>query len=122
MAKQIGSLVLPDSMEWTNRYQWSPVAQSLARTLSGNQVIYSQPLNKGRPIILSAASGVTWLGLADVLALDAMAAIPDATYSLIWEAETFTVMFDQDQRGAIQFSPIWPHHDSHTGEIRLITV
>ncbi|MBF0625848.1 MAG: hypothetical protein HQL82_13695 [Magnetococcales bacterium] len=120
--KKLGDLILPDSLQWTDRWAWSPVAMETARTLGGAPVVWSQLLAKGRPITLEAAEDVTWLDLATVEALEAMAAQTGAAFTLIWEGASRSVMFRHFEAPAISFQPIWPHHDLFTGTVRLMTV
>ncbi|ABK43850.1 putative transmembrane protein [Magnetococcus marinus MC-1] len=120
--KQLGDLTLPESIQWTDRRAWSPVAMETARTLGGTPVLWSQPLIKGRPITLEAADGVTWLDQSTVMAIEAMAAQSGVVFPLIWGAESYQVMFRHHEPPAIQFQPIWPHHDLYTGTIKLFEV
>ena len=120
--KQLGSLTLPGSLQWTDRDAWSPVIQSTATTLGGGTVIFSQPQTAGQPITLEAEEQVTWLDQATVDALKDMASQAGATFTLIWEAELFLVMFRHHDPPAITFRPLWPHHDLFTGKIKLIKV
>ncbi|MBF0171738.1 MAG: hypothetical protein HQK87_11760 [Nitrospinae bacterium] len=120
--KKLGDLILPDSLQWTDRWEWSPVAMETTRTLGGAPVVWSQPLAKGRPITLEAADEVTWLDRATVEALEAMAAQPGAAFTLIWEGVSRSVMFRHFDAPAIAFQPIWPHHDLFTGTIKLMEI
>ncbi|MBF0155496.1 MAG: hypothetical protein HQL64_17310, partial [Magnetococcales bacterium] len=107
--KQLGDLILPDSLQWTNRYAWAPVAVETARTLGGSQVVWSAPLVGGRPIDLEAADDVTWLSLGQVQTIYAMAVQPGGVFTLIWDDEEFQVMFRHQDPPAISFTPIRPH-------------
>ena len=117
MAKQLDSIVLPDSMEWPARLDWTGLARSQQRTVGGGLVVWDQPLLRGQPIELIARDQVTWLDLSTVTALHALASAAGASYPLVWEGDSYTVIID-----SVQFRPIWPHHDQHTGRIRLTTV
>ncbi|MBF0153627.1 MAG: hypothetical protein HQL64_07800 [Magnetococcales bacterium] len=48
--KRLGDLILPASLQWTDLWDWSPVAQEAGRTLGGAMVTWSQPLSGGRPV------------------------------------------------------------------------
>ena len=120
--KKLGDLILPESLQWTDRHDWSPVAQETARTLGGTPVIWTQPLSGGRPVTLEATEDVTWLDQATVDAIRAMAAQAGASFTLIWEAETYTVMFRHDDPPAVKFQPLWPHHHLFSGTLKLMTV
>ena len=51
-----------------------------------------------------------------------MAAQAGATFTLTWGSESRVVMFRHFDPPAIQFRPIWPHHDLFTGTIKLMEV
>jgi len=120
--KQLGGLLLPNSMQWVDRDSWSPVIMETARTLAGASVTWSQPLSAGRPVTLAAEDGVTWLEQSAVNTLKDMAAQAGVVFPLVWEEETFTVMFRHNEPPAILFRPIWPHFHLFTGTLKLMTV
>ncbi len=122
MVKQLGTLVLPDSLEWAEEHEPFGIAQSTDRTLGGAQVVHTRTVTKGREITLQARERVCWLTQADVDAFKAMATQPGATFTLIWGSQTFTVMFRHHQPPAHEFEPLFPHGDTYTGRIRLMTV
>ena len=118
--KQLGDLILPDSLQWIDRDSWSPVNQEAATTLGGGTVIFSQTRIDGRPVTLEATDGITWLDQDAVDALKAMASQAGATFTLTWESESFTVLFGHHNPPAVSFTPLWPNHDLFTGTIKLI--
>ena len=120
--KQLGDLMLPNSIQWTDRWEWSPVAQETARTLGGTAVFWSQPLSGGRPITLVAEDGTTWLSLQQVEAIADMAVQAGAVFTLEWEGDVIPVLFRHQDLPAIQFKAIWPNYHLFTGSIKLITV
>ncbi len=113
--RQLGELVLPDSIQWVNRHKWSPVAQNTMRTLGGQLLVFSQELNNGRPITLFAEEDVTWFDQTAVDAIQEMAAQPGLLFNLIWDEENWQVMFRHNEPPATSFEPLWPHHDQFTG-------
>ena len=120
--KCLGDLILPNAIQWTDRWEWSPVAQETARTLGGTAVFWSQPLSGGRPITLDAEESVTWLSAQQVEAIAKMAAQAGAVFTLAWDSDLITVMFRHQDPPAIQFKAIWPNYHLFTGSIKLITV
>jgi hypothetical protein len=120
--KKLGDMLLPDGLQWTDRHDWSPVAQEVARTISGAQVVFCAAITGGRPVTLAAEEGVAWLSLAVVEELSSMAAQPGAAYLLEWEESSLLVMFRHHDPPPISVVPIWPHHELFTGTIRLMTV
>ena len=45
-----------------------------------------------------------------------------ATYTLIWESETMTVMFRNHEPPTVLFKPLWPNYHLYTGTIKLMKV
>ena len=118
--KKLGDLILPDSLQWIDHDSWSPVIQQTATTLGGAMVVFSQVRIDGQPVTLEANDGITWLDQETVDALKTMAAQAGATFTLIWESESFTVLFRHHDPPAVSFKPLWPNHDLFTGTIKLI--
>ena len=120
--KSLGDIILPDSLQWTNRYEWAPVAVEIARTLGGSQVVWSSPLVGGRPIDLEAEGDVTWLDSNQVKAIYAMAVQPGGVFTLAWEGVNFQVMFRHQDPPATSFKPLWPNSTLFNGSIKLMQV
>ncbi|MBF0126638.1 MAG: hypothetical protein HQM02_05440 [Magnetococcales bacterium] len=120
--KQLGGLILPDSLQWKNRYDWAPVAQETARTLGGGNVVWHSGLTGGRPIDLEAEGDVTWFTLAQVEAIHAMAVQPGSVFDLVLDGEVFQVMFRHQDPPTLSFTPIFPHARFFNGSIRLMEV
>jgi len=120
VAKTLGGLTLPDSIEWPDRYEHVPVASAVDVTLGGLAVIHSAPLVKGQNITLQARDQVCWLDTPTVQALQSLAAVPGATYTLDWEGEQHTVMFSGQR--PLRFDPVLPHASWWFATLILITV
>lgn len=120
--KRLDGLLLPQSIQWTDQWEWSPVAQETARTLGGTGVVWAQGLKGGRPITLEAQETVTWLNSAQVTTLYALASQAGGVFLLEWDDEQFNVMFRHQDYPATQFTPIFPHRSIYTGIIKLMTV
>ncbi|MBF0631105.1 MAG: hypothetical protein HQL89_08995 [Magnetococcales bacterium] len=120
--KRLGDLDLPDSMEWKNRYDWAPVAQETGRTLGGNLLVWHAQLTGGRPIDLAAEGEVSWLSIEQVSTLYAMSTQPGGVFHLVWEGETFQVMFRHQDPPALSVTPILPHSGLFNGTLKLMQV
>ena len=120
--KQLGDLILPDALQWTDRDSFSPVIQAMATTLGGGTAVFSQTRIDGRPVTLEAEDGITWLDQETVDAIQTMAAQPGASFTLTWEDEAFTVMFRHHDPPAVSLNPLWPNHDLFIGTITLMEV
>ena len=120
--RKLGTLILPDEAQWADQNEWSPVDQATVQTLGGKIIVFSQTLLNGRPITIEIQDGITWLDQESVDAVQAMALQAGATFSLIWDDETFTVMFRHHDPPAVSFKTIWPNYDLFIGSIKLIQV
>lgn len=120
--KKIGHLILPNAIQWTDRNAWSPVAMETARTLGGRLVTWTAPLDRGRPITLTAQLPSLWLPEESVVILRAMAAEAGAVFPLIWDEETYSVMFHHSGSPAVTFHAVRPGTGLYVGTIQLIEV
>lgn len=119
--KQLGDLILPDSLQWVDRYARLPVTQTVVQTLGGTPVVFGCPKVSGWSLTLVAEEEVTWLDMATVEALLLMAGEAGASFSLVWEeAMTCTVMFRHHEPPALDLKPLWPHHNQFVGSIKLM--
>ncbi|MBF0453265.1 MAG: hypothetical protein HQL72_00435 [Magnetococcales bacterium] len=116
--KKLGELLLPDSLQWIDRYAVSPVAQTVVQTLAGTPVAFHRQ-GGGTPITLTASKETTWLSHTTTEALLEMAAQAGAIYPLVWEEVTLNVGFRHHQPPALDLTPVWPHHTQFVGTIRL---
>lgn len=127
MAIILNGVTLSGSMQWTDRYAYSPVAQTVIRTLGGGSIVYSQGLSKGQPITLESQSDTGWITYAMLQALLAMAATPGAVYNLEVHGEFNDVVFRHDAAPAVDFTPLQPKAepdsgDYFTGTLKLLTI
>ncbi|MBF0627861.1 MAG: hypothetical protein HQL91_06545 [Magnetococcales bacterium] len=120
--KQLGDVVLPEGLVWSDRHDVAPVEQTVVRTLGGKPVIWVTSLSGGMPITLAAQSDAAWLDRATVEALARLAAQAGASFTLTWEAWSGVVMFRHDTPPALTVAPLWPGHDRFTATIRLLSI
>lgn len=118
--KRLGDVTLPDGMTWSDRHDASPVEQTVVRTLGGTPVIRSLDRGAGRTVTLEAAEEAAWLDLSTVEALADMASRAGASFTLLWEGWSGTVLFRHEEPPALSVKPLWPGHDRFTGRIRLV--
>ena len=123
----VDTITLPDSLEWINEYDWSPVGQDKRETLGGGLVIQEGDISAGRPIILQGGDEV-WVDKLDIDALYALYSVADKSYTLtLADARTFTVMFDRGSNDAFVAKPVWRKNvqedtDKFTLTLRLMEV
>jgi len=127
MSITLNGTALSSSLQWVNRYNWSPVAQASKRTLGGTLVVYPQDLTAGRPIQLVANAETGWFTKDMVDAMLSLAAQSSGQFVLDFHGETHTVMFAHEGGSAISFEPLIKKAtplstDYFTGTINLFTI
>lgn len=91
----LGGVTLPDDLQWTDEYAWSPVARTSAYSLTGALLIEEATKQAGRSITLGGDHA--WLHLATLTALRALAATAGWTGTLVLaDARSFAVAFRDD--------------------------
>jgi hypothetical protein len=128
MAIILGSLALPDALQWTDRSALTAASLGTKRRLDGGLAVFPRALSGGRPITLRIPADVT-ITYADQLTLEAMAAVPGASYALSIPELGFTatVMFDHRGADALDLSLLFdypdPADDSPViGTLKLLTL
>lgn len=111
----LGSLTLPDDPVWIDEFDTSPVVQAIERSLTGALIIEEATTTKGRNITLDVA----WLTRAELLALKALADVPDTDYSLTILQGSFTVRF---RRPPYEVKPIRGLADPDSTDVYQVTV
>ena len=95
----LDDLILPDELVWVDETDWSPVAQSESRLLSGSLEIQCGTKLSGRPLTLSREQGEVWAPRQTVLALMALAAEPAKEMTLTYhDGRVFRVVFRQSEQ------------------------
>lgn len=91
----LGGVTLPDDLQWTDEYAWSPVARASAYSLTGALIVEEATKQAGRPITLGG--DWAWVSIATLTALRALAATPGWIGTLVLaDARTFAVAFRED--------------------------
>lgn len=91
----LGGVTLPDDLQWTDEYAWSPVARASTYSLTGVLIVEEAAKQAGQPITLGGEHA--WVHLSILTALRALAATPGWTGPLVLADEReFTVAFRED--------------------------
>lgn len=107
MAIVLGAIILPDSLNLTEPYGSPLVVGSIERTIGGIPIIVEQTV-VGEPITLVGSEDTGWIPFSDLQALIALAKVPGAMYSLIIEADTFSVRFRHEDQPVISAEALVP--------------
>ena len=128
MSITLGGLTLNSDLLWTDRFQYSPVAQSTDRLLAGTLVVYNQSLNEGQPITLEANDTTGWFTKSMVDTLVGWGAEAGKIMTFDYHSQfTAQVMFNHEDPPALSFEFIvnrvpFLTTDYFLGTIKLFTV
>lgn len=99
----LGGVTLPDDLQWTDEYAWSPVARASEYSLTGALVVEEAVKLAGRPITL--AGEWAWIDITTLADLRALAATPGWTGTLVLaDGRSFTVAF---REGGVTAEPVF---------------
>jgi len=99
------TVTLPDALNWSDEYTWSPVQQSKTYTTTGALLIEEGVMQAGRPITLEGQIDATWCTRALVDTLRAWAATAGIVLTLTLRGVARSVTFDHE-KGALQGLPV----------------
>ena len=92
------TLALPAELDWTDR-NWSPVAQSLTRSVTGSTIIMTGVRQHGRPITLEPPADAGWWSITNEAQIRAWLADPEQTLTLTLRGTSYNVrwrLYDGD--------------------------
>lgn len=102
----LDDLSLNTALQWVDRDNWQPVAQTARATLDGGLAVFHQPLLAGRPITLVSTESSGWVDRATLDALHVLARMPGSLHTLTLGADLFTVLWRHDDPPALQAEPL----------------
>ena len=97
---------LSDRLQWSDEYDWSPVAQATGYSTRGVLLVDVGLKLAGQPITLEGTDTNAWITRALCDTLKAWAALPGAQFDLVLRGITHPVIFDHAQ-GGFSAQPIW---------------
>jgi len=129
-------ITLPPDLIWSNEFDWVAVAGGVDRTLGGTQIVWTNPIQKGRPIDLVANESRGWITreVVELLynASEAMTPMELVfTYSdntMPGNPFTFNVAFRYHEPPVVEVQPLMPsrvefsNNDYYIGTIKLMEV
>jgi hypothetical protein len=94
----LDTITLPDGLVWTDRYDWTPIAQSMTVSITGTVIIQEAAQLTGRPITLEGAEDQSWATRSQIDALYALTGTADKVMSLdLGEEGLHQVIWRRDQ-------------------------
>lgn len=122
----LGALTLPADLLWSDEFDWTPIQQSKAYTLTGALVIESGKMLAGRPITLTGGQDYAWANRATIKSLYALLDTDPTLTLTLNDARAFSVKFAHDgqpiqAKQRIDFNNP-DDSDYYTLTLKLITV
>ena len=100
------TLALPDDLLWTDEFDWAPVANATARSVTGRLLVEAAGLTGGRPITLTGGDDYGWIDRSTLEALHAWAGRPAVAFTLTLRGVQRSVIFATAPQGAIEAKPV----------------
>lgn len=127
LTRGVTTIELPEDLQWTDEFAWTPVGQVVTPTLTGALIIEEAAQQAGRPITLvSQRNGATLVAVVTrttVAALQAMAAIAGARMTLtLSDARVFEVAWRHDGGSAFTAEAMKHIVPPEPGDLYLITL
>ena len=119
---RLDQLTLPASLDWTDRDNWQPVAQTARQTLDGGLAVFHRPLTAGRPITLISTEASGWVSRQTLDALQALAATPGNLHTLTLGDASFTVLWRHDDPPALSAEPLVARLNHDPGDWFRVTL
>lgn len=103
------TVTIPDALEWTDEFDYSPVTQDTQRTIGGAFIVQEAGEQFGRPITLEGGEPV-WLLRNTLRQLVKFAETVGGKYTLtLADGTVYTVIFRRDGTNAapVTAEPLW---------------
>lgn len=102
----ITTITLPDSLEWVDEFDFSPVTQKTERTIGGSFIIQEASLLYGRPITLEGGEFV-WMDRDVFKQLVTLAETAGKQFTLTMpDASTYTVILNRENGAPFSAAPL----------------
>lgn len=92
MALTLDTVTLPPGCVWQDEFDWTPVSQATAYSLTGALLVEQSEKQAGRPITLVGGKDFAWLTRAEVEALKTLLNAGAAMTLTLHDARPFTVL------------------------------
>tara|TARA_B100000902_G_C27322175_1_gene925461 strand:+ start:9013 stop:9420 length:408 start_codon:yes stop_codon:yes gene_type:complete len=101
------TVTLPDSMQWVDEFDFSPVTQDIQRTIGGGFIVQEGALSYGQPVTLQGGENV-WTTREVIKQIQTLASVPNKALVLtLADGRTFNVIFRRDSGNPFSAVPLW---------------
>lgn len=103
----ITTITLPESLQWENEFNFSPVTQDVKRTIGGGLIIQEGALLHGVPITLEGGENV-WCTRDTIKDVATIASVAGKELVLtLSDGRVFNVIFRRDDGSPFSAVPLW---------------
>lgn len=122
LAYQATTLVLDPDLYWNDEHNWSPVEQSLQRTVTGALIVSNSARVGGRPITLQPIDDSSaWMYRSTLDTLRSWAAVAGREMTLTLRGQSRTVVFRHSET-AIEAEPVFHFSDTDANDWYRVTL
>ena len=116
------TVTLDKDLYWPDENDWTPVVQSVNRSITGGLIVQPATRVRGRPITLEPEDDSTaWMTRAAVDQLRNWAAVPGQQLTLTLRGTSHTVIF-RHQDGGFEAKPVIHYRDRVPGDWYLCVI
>ena len=116
------AVTLPDSLLWSDEFDFTAVAQRVGRGVTGALFVDEMALSSGRTITLQGADDRGWLPRAALETLYGWAQTPNLPMTLNLRGTNYSVIFDRQQGKPIEARPVQIYEDVAAGDHYVVTL
>lgn len=121
MTIKLDAISLPDDLQWTDRYAWSPVVQTVGYSLTGAIIIQEAAKQAGREITLVGDEESAWAVKSIVDAIKTKADTVNLVMTLDYFGTTYSVMFRRDGK-PYEAKPVVPFSNPTNDDYFVLTL
>lgn len=92
----LNAIELPSDLLWVDEYDWSPVEQTINKSLTGALIIQEAAQLKGRPITLVGGNDYAWVTKATLESLRLLTQTAAENLTLNYHGTDYNVRFMRD--------------------------
>ena len=116
-------VTLSEDFNWSDEFDWQPVEQTIARSITGALIIESSSRIGGRPITLEPPDEQSaWVKLVDLNVIRGWAAIAGRVMVLNIHGVNRNVIFSHHESNAVSAKPVVFYNSQDTTDNYLVTL
>ena len=106
MSIYLNNIQLPNGLRFSVEFDWTPVTQATAYSLTGALIVEQAEKQAGRPITLVGGKDFAWLTRTEVAALKALLDAGEEMTLTLHDNRTFTVLPAGDEPLTVRALPV----------------